>query len=438
MSMDIKLPELGEGIEEGAVVSIQVKPGDEVKKEQVLLEIETGKATLEVPADAAGTVGEVSVHEGDTVKVGQVIATLNAPEEEPASPPQPEPEEEPSAPDVSPEPEPATDEPPQQAAAPEPSPEPTPEAKKSETPLADHTPKAAPPAIRRLARELGADIEAVEGSGPDGLMTEDDVKAHVRNRLTSGAAPSTGTSVRLPDFSQWGPVHVESMSGIRKATANHMARCWADIPHVTQHDVADVTELEALRRKYASKAEKAGGKLTVTAIVLKITAAALKVFPRFASSLDRTQHTLIYKDYIHIGVAVDTPKGLLAPVIRDVDKKNIVELSAELADIAERAREGRITPDEMKGGVFTLTNVGGIGGSFFTPIVNAPEVAILGIGRSATQTRCARDGEPCRHESKLPLSLSYDHRVIDGADGARFIRWIVEAIEEPLLISLEG
>jgi pyruvate dehydrogenase E2 component (dihydrolipoamide acetyltransferase) len=217
-----------------------------------------------------------------------------------------------------------------------------------------------------------------------------------------------------------------------------MARAWATIPHVTQHDKADITELEALRRRFAPRAEAAGGKLTVTAILLKVVAAALKVFPKFNASVDMAGRTVVYKKFTNVGIAVDTERGLLVPVLRGVDRKNIVQLAVELGEISKKAREGKIAPDDLQGGTFTITNLGAIGGSFFTPIINAPEVAILGVGRAAMESVCNRKDETCAPRLMMPLSLSYDHRLIDGADGARFLRWIVEAIEEPMLISLEG
>lgn len=440
MSIEIKIPELGEGIDEGTIVKLHVKPGDTVSKDQILLELETGKATLEVPSDISGTVTDISVNEGDTVEVGRGIMTLSesdgekaepetavsSPREQPPEPiseskPEPKPEQETPSPTRSSEQPPESKPEPKPAPKPEPAPEP--ESPSPTPPISSGASKPAAPAVRGFARSIGVPLDKVQGSGLDGQITMEDIKAYAAGKSGGGAESDERR---------------EKMSAIRKATAEHMAWCWATIPHVTQHDVADVTELEILRKKYGPKAERAGGKLTVTAILLKIAAASIKVYPKFASSVDMETHEIIYKNRIHIGVAVDTEKGLLVPVVRDVDQKNIVELAVELSNIAQQARDGKLAPDDLKGGVFTITNVGGIGGTFFTPIVNAPEVAILGIGRASTQTRCDQDGRPCRHESKLPLSLSYDHRVIDGADGARFLHWIVEAIEEPLLISLEG
>jgi pyruvate dehydrogenase E2 component (dihydrolipoamide acetyltransferase) len=232
-------------------------------------------------------------------------------------------------------------------------------------------------------------------------------------------------------------VRIEKMSQIRKMTMEHMAHCWTTIPHVTQHDMADITKLEELRKRFAPKAEAVGSKLTVTAILVKVVAAALKVFPNFNCSIDPDKAEIIYKDFYNIGIAVDTEKGLMVPVIRDADQKNMIDLAQDLGGIAQKAREGQISLADLEGGTFTITNLGGIGGSFFTPIINAPEVAILGIGR-AIMDPCIGKNELCAPRLRMPLSLSYDHRIIDGADGARFLKWIVDAIEEPMLISLEG
>jgi pyruvate dehydrogenase E2 component (dihydrolipoamide acetyltransferase) len=303
-------------------------------------------------------------------------------------------------------------------------------------------PVPAAPHVRRLARELGVDIHAVRGTGPGARISKDDVKAHAKILITSataalGAPPSTGhAEPALPDFSRWGKIERVSMRGVRRKTAEHLRQAWNTIPHVTQQDHADITELEHLRARFAPRAAEAGGKMTVTAIALKVCASALKVFPQFNASIDMAKEEIIYKQYIHIGVAVDTDRGLLVPVVRDVDKKNIVELAAELTQFSKKARDKKLTPAEMEGGTFTITNLGGIGGTGFSPIVNHPEVAILGLSRSSMAPLWI-DGkfEP---RLVLPLSLSYDHRLIDGADAARFLRWIAEAIEQPFLLSVQG
>ena len=238
----------------------------------------------------------------------------------------------------------------------------------------------------------------------------------------------------LPDFTKWGEIERKPMSNIRRKTAEHLGHAWNQIPHVTQHDKADITAVEELRKKYAPQAEKAGGKLTMTAVALKIAAAALQRFPQFNSSVDIARNEIVYRKSVHIGVAVDTPRGLLVPVIRNVDRKGIIELASDLAKVSEKARSGKLSLDEMQGGGFTITNLGGIGGTSFTPIVNWPEVAILGISRGGYEP--VYDGQTFKPRLMLPLSLSYDHRVIDGADGARFLRWVADAFEQPFVLSL--
>jgi pyruvate dehydrogenase E2 component (dihydrolipoamide acetyltransferase) len=300
-------------------------------------------------------------------------------------------------------------------------------------------PVPAAPHVRRLARELGLDIHDVKGSGPGARISEDDVKAHSKLLLASMAAqtPSANFSQpALPDFAKWGKIERVSMRGVRRKTAEHLWQAWNTIPHVTQQDKADITELEQLRARFAPKAQEAGGKMTVTAIALKVCASALKVFPQFNASIDLAKEEIVYKQFINIGVAVDTDRGLLVPVIRDVDKKNIVELAAELTQASKKAKDKKLTAAEMEGGTFTITNLGGIGGTGFSPIVNFPEVAILGLSRSSMEPVWMNGKfEP---RQVIPLSLSYDHRLIDGADAARFLRWICEAFEQPFLLSVQG
>jgi pyruvate dehydrogenase E2 component (dihydrolipoamide acetyltransferase) len=304
-------------------------------------------------------------------------------------------------------------------------------------------PAPAAPSVRRLARELGMDINEVPGTGPGGRISQNDVKNYVKQvnlaRKAAPATPAAGTAPApppLPDFSKWGEVEKERMSGIRRATARQMSLAWTTIPHVTNFDKADITELEQLRKRYAKKAEAAGGKLTVTAILLKVVAAALKQFPKLNASIDTANEEVIYKKYYHIGMAVDTDRGLLVPSIRNVDKKSIIQLSRELGEVAGKARDRKLSLDEMQGSTFTITNLGGIGGTNFTPIVNHPEVAILGVARGSKEA-IFRDGafEP---RMMMPLALSYDHRLIDGADAARFLRWICEALEDPFILALEA
>jgi pyruvate dehydrogenase E2 component (dihydrolipoamide acetyltransferase) len=454
---EFKLPELGENISQGDLVRLMIAPGDKVSEGQPVMELETDKAVVEVPSSVSGVVKEIKVKEGEKIKVGQVIFTLeggapaqtestkarNAPVEhvtgqhgarlafQAAIRAEGKTEEQALPPDQP------------QMAAPVFS-MPTQLGKVAGTEHRQPIPAA--PHVRRFAREVGIDIYEVKGSGPGGRISEDDIKAYAKALLSAAAAavqvPLAGhfAQPKLPDFAKWGKVERVSMRGVRRKTAEHLAESWNTIPHVTQHDRADITELEQLRARFAPKAEEAGGKMTVTAIALKVCAAALKVFPQFNASIDIEKEEIVYKQYINIGVAADTDRGLLVPVIRDVDKKNIVELAVELSQLSKKARDKKITPEEMQGGTFTITNLGGIGGVGFTPIVNHPEVAILGLSRSRMEPEWiqGKDGGKFEPRLILPLSLSYDHRLIDGADAARFLRWIAEAFEQPFLLSVQG
>ena len=293
--------------------------------------------------------------------------------------------------------------------------------------------------MRQLAREIGVNIAQVPGTGPGARISIEDVKKYAKQLLmTRPAVTGSAPGVELPDFSKWGSVTREPMSNVRRKTAERMTLAWTTIPHVTQFDWANITDLDERRKKLAPKVEKAGAKLTVTAILIKIVAASLKVFPKFNASLDLATNEIVLKKYYHIGVAVDTERGLLVPVIRDVDRKNIIQIAVELSQQAEKARSGKMALEDLQGGSFTVTNLGGIGGTHFTPIIHFPEVAILGVGRARLEPSFQGKDGCCQPRLMLPLSLSYDHRLIDGADGARFLRWMVEAIEEPLLIPLEG
>ncbi len=450
---EFKLPELGENITQGDLVRLMIAPGAKVSEGQPVMEIETDKAVVEVPSSVSGTVKEVKVKEGEKIKVGQLIFTLEgATAAVEASKPRPSPVEHVSgqhgarlAFQAAIRAEGKTEEealPPDQPQAP--AADFAIPAQLGKVAGTDHRgPIPAAPHIRRLARELGIDIYEVKGTGPGGRISEDDVKLHAKTLLTAAvtaaqAQPRAGRLAvpELPDFSKWGRVERVSMRGVRRKTAEHLAESWNTIPHVTQHDRADITELEQLRARFAPKAEEAGGKMTVTAIALKVCAAALKVFPQFNASIDIEKEEIVYKQYINIGVATDTDRGLLVPVLRDVDKKNIVELAVELSQLSKKAREKKLAPADMEGGTFTITNLGGIGGVGFTPIVNHPEVAILGISRSRMEPEWITN----KFEPRLilPLSLSYDHRLIDGADAARFLRWICEAFEQPFLLSVQG
>jgi len=448
---EFKLPELGENIDQGDLVRLMITPGAKVSEGQPVMELETDKAVVEVPSSVSGVVKDIRVKEGDKVKVGQVIFTLEGGTQPQPAKSAPEPVEHVSGQQAARlafhmaiKAEGKTEE---QALPPD---QPPPASPTFTMPVqlgkvagTEHRdPVAAAPHVRRLARELGLDIYNVTGSGPAGRISEDDVKAFAKATLAAAVSaaqapqPSRLAEPKLPDFTKWGKVERVSMRGVRRKTAEHLREAWITIPHVTQHDRADITELEQLRARFAPRAEEAGGKMTVTAIALKVCASALKVFPQFNASIDMEKEEIVYKQYIHIGVAADTDRGLLVPVIRDVDKKNIVELAAELSQLSKKARDKKLTPEEMEGGTFTITNLGGIGGTAFTPIVNHPEVAILGLSRGRMEPEWING----KFEPRLilPLSLSYDHRLIDGADAARFLRWIAEAFEQPFLLSVQG
>ena len=447
---DFKLPELGENIDSGDLVRLMIQPGTRVSEGQPVMELETDKAVVEVPSTVSGVVGDIKVKEGDTVKVGQVIFTLSGgASSAPPAPKKRAPVEHMSgqqaarlAFQMAMQAEGKTEEqalPPDQPFAPPPAFAMPVQLDKVAGTHRDPVPAA--PSVRRLARELGVDIHTVKGSGPGGRISDDDVKLHAKSLLAAAAAAAQSPAIgfvepELPDFSKWGKIERVSMRGVRRKTAEHLRQAWNTIPHVTQQDRADITELEQLRAKFAPRAEEAGGKMTVTAIALKVVASALKVFPQFNASIDIAKEEIVYKQYINIGVAVDTDRGLLVPVIRDVDKKNIVELAAELTQFSKKARDRKLTPEDMTGGTFTITNLGGIGGTGFSPIVNHPEVAILGLSRSRMEPEWVTN----KFEPRLilPLSLSYDHRLIDGADAARFLRWIAEAFEQPFLLSVQG
>jgi pyruvate dehydrogenase E2 component (dihydrolipoamide acetyltransferase) len=447
---EFRLPELGENIKQGDLVRLMISPGTKVAEGQPVMELETDKAVVEVPSSVDGVVKEILVKEGTKVGVGDLIFTLQGGTATVPEKRRSEPVEHVSGQQAARlafqaaiRAEGKSEEqalPPDQPQAPVP--EWTMPAHLSKVAGTDQgEPVPAAPMVRRLARELGVDIHQVKGHGPGGRISEDDVKAFAKAALASATAaaqslPATLAEPALPDFSKWGKVEHVSMRSVRRKTAGHLRESWNTIPHVTQHDKADITELEQLRARFGPKAEQAGGKMTVTAIALKVCASALKVFPQFNASIDMEKQEIIYKQYIHIGVAVDTERGLLVPVIREVDKKNIVELAAELARMSQKAKEKKLSPDEMAGGTFTISNLGGIGGTGFSPIVNHPEVAILGLSRSSMEPVWVNNQfEP---RLVLPLSLSYDHRLIDGADAARFLRWVAEAFEQPFLLSVQG
>ena len=452
------IPELGENISSATIVKVLVKAGDMVVPDQSVLELETDKATIEVPSDVSGKVVEVKVNEGDSVSIGQVIFSVEESGGAAAAPETPKAEVV-AAPEMLIEPVtsvPATE------VAPHIEPEQQPKVNENVTEsfapvgntlvdppkaiLIENQPpilsNAAPaaPSVRRLAREIGVDVNQIKGTGPGGRILLDDVKAFSKSlhqqrnemqhiRVEQHQEP-------LPDFAKFGETEKVVMSNIRQKTAEHLSYAWHTIPHVTQFDKADITQLEEFRKNYSKTAEKFGVKLTVTAILVKIISSAMKTFPQFNASVDMQNKAIIYKKYFNIGIAVDTEFGLIVPVIKNADKLNIIEISKEINTLAEKARTKKVAIADMQGGCFTITNLGGIGGTAFTPIINAPEVAILGVSKGNI--------EPVYINGKfeprlmLPLSLSYDHRVIDGADGIRFLRWVIEALENPMKLIIEG
>ena len=447
MIKEIKLPYIADNVESAIVLEVLVSVGQKVEKDDSLAEMESDKATFEMPSEIAGVVTEIKAGRSDEIKVGQVMFIIDTAaeekKEEKAGAAEEHKDDVEKAPDKSiaveskpePEEEKLQEGPDKEKVTEEPDKEKLPEeSNKKEQPKREETPPVgdipASPSVRRMARELGVDINKVKGNGPYNRITVEDIKEFVKKALETR---TTGISddYELPDFTKLGPVTREKLETIRRITGKTMTESWQSIPHVFQFDKADVTELEAFRKKYSAQVEKEGAKLTFTVLLLKITAAALKKFPRFNASLDMKREEIIYKGYVNIGVAVDTVRGLLVPVIRDADKKSITELSVELNDLAEKARNKKIMPADLQGGNFAISNLGGIGGTNFTPIVYRPDVAILGVSRSQTEAVFI-NGE-FKPRLMLPLSLSYDHRAIDGAEGARFLRWLCDALENPLL-----
>ena len=467
---EFKVPELGENVAGGDVMRVMVNVGDTVARDQPILELETDKATIEVPSTVAGTVKEVRVKKGDKVTVGAVVLTVDdgaaggngasgkaaKAEEQPApSPPKteaaPAAETKPAAEGrvLSMPPRTASLEPPRDApSASRGAPEPPPAPPARGDGNGDRGAVApASPAVRRLAREIGVNIDEVQGTGPAGRISQEDVKEHARRILSSvpsgagggGAAAGVARAARaLPDFQKWGDVERQPLSNIRRVTAEHLSYAWDTIPHVTQFDKADVGALEDLRKRFKDQIAKAGGNLTVTAMLVRILATAVRKFPQFNASIDPDRGELILKKYVNVGVAVDTDRGLLVPVIRNVDQKNIAVISIEINQLAAKARDRKLSIEEMSGGGISISNLGGIGGTYFTPIVNWPEVAILGVSRTITEPVWNATAGAFKPRQMLPLSLSYDHRVIDGADAMRFLRWVAEAVEQPFLLSLIG
>jgi pyruvate dehydrogenase E2 component (dihydrolipoamide acetyltransferase) len=478
---EFKVPELGENVPGGDVTNVLVKVGDTIAVDQPVLELETDKATVEVPSSVAGRITEIKVKPGQKINVGAVVLVVEdgdgdgskaqgsrhkAQGTTPAKE-QPEQAEKPATGDSAKADGPkdlkaegskeAKAEAPKDKVVSMPAKAQGPAAKPQAAPARAQAQPAKPaggypaapaaPSVRRLAREVGVNIDEVQGSGPDGRISEEDVKEHARRILSSmpslgsGAPASTGgvatrPAVPLPDFSRWGDIERQPMSNIRRTTSERLSHAWNTIPHVTQFDKADITAMEELRRKYREQVAAAGGNLTVTAMLVKVVATAVKQFPQFNSSLDPQSNEIVYKKYVNVGVAVDTDRGLLVPVVRNADQKNITEIAIDVHQLAEKARSRKLSLEEMSGGGMTISNLGGIGGTYFTPIVNWPEVAILGVSRGIVEP--VWKNEKWEPRQLLPLSLSYDHRVIDGADAMRFLRWVVEAVEQPFLLSLLG
>ncbi len=410
--MEIRIPNLGEGADSGSVVNVFVKVGDKVAKDQTLIELENEKAVAPIPATHAGVITKIHMKVGDKVSVGQPIVSLTEEGGQTTTP-----AFAPSAPPVKREPiVPA---------------QPIPVSSGNLSP-------AASPTLRKMAGDLGIDLARVKGTEPGGRIGLLDLRNYVQYlqslaaqpTLVPGAGPGSKV-IESVDFSKWGAVHKKSVSSLRQKIGQKMLESWTTIPHVTQFEEANITAITQLRKKYALLYEKKGARLTLTSFVLKAVVVALKKYPVFNASLDDLTQEIIYKDYYHLGVAVDTEFGLIVPVLKDVDKKNLLEISKELESLAEKTRQRKVSLDELKGGTFTISNLGGIGGTFFTPIINKPELAILGVGRSVLKPVVigAKDKQSVEARPLMPLGLSYDHRVIDGADGARFIRALAEAIE---------
>jgi pyruvate dehydrogenase E2 component (dihydrolipoamide acetyltransferase) len=430
---EIAVPDIGD-YSDVPVIEVHVAPGDVVAEEDPLVTLESDKATMDVPATASGKVQDVRVKVGDTVSEGSVVVVVGGDGAGPLTTPpslvdqqEPEPEDTPGSP--APAPAPAAQAPPAPApAAPAPSAAPAPAGA-----IADFSGAHAGPSVRRLARELGLDLNGIKGSGEKGRITKDDLLVAVRGpaAATPAAAAPAGAGIpEIPaqDFSKFGPVETVPLPRIKKLSGPFLHRSWLNVPHVTHNDEADITELDPYRRELDTAAKAEGYRVTLLAFLMKAAVSALRQFPEVNSSLSPTKDSLILKQYYNIGIAVDTPGGLVVPVLRNVDAKGVTELSKELGAISQKARDGKLSPDDMSGGTFTISSLGGIGGTSFTPIVNAPEVAILGVVRSKTSP--VWDGEAFVPRLMLPVSLSYDHRVIDGALAARFTRTLCTVLED--------
>ena len=483
MLKEVRIPEISENVTSGKVVDVLVKPGDDVEVGDPIIEFETEKAVVEIPSPFKGKVAEILVEEGDELKVGDVIAKIDtdngadrkeAPkevkldqernagagekvesgskeeafqEDEEALQEKEETREEHAGKEK------AETEELKRAVAVKPG-EQAEEAEEKDAPITEEKkprgegdaqkrgPAPASPSVRRFARELGVDIHAVRPAEAGDRITEADVKAYVKKVRTEGGKPDAaapggepGRQTSLPDFARWGEIESRELTSVRRLTAEKMAASWKAVVHVTQFDRVDITAALEFIAHHADEVADQGGKLTITAILMKVCAAALKKFPQFNASIDPLKNQMILKKYVHIGLAVETPRGLLVPVVRNADRKTIRELAVEIMDLADRARNKTIKPDEMDGGTFTISNQGGIGGTQFTPVVFWPQAAILGVSRVSAEPVYI-DGE-LRPRQMLPLALSYDHRIADGADAARFVRWVCECIEHPLTMHFD-
>ena len=417
-TIDVVVPDIGD-FESVDVVEVLVSPGDQIAFEDSLITLESDKATMEIPSPAAGVVVELKVAVGDKISEGDVILVIGADSAEVAALAE-------------------EDKEPEQEPAPEPEPEPEQEPEPESRPAPKGGVPYASPAVRRLARELEVSLDGISGTGRKGRITNEDLREHVKALIKGvaaapAAAPAAGSGLILADtpkvnYEKFGEIEVQALSRIKKISGPALHRNWVTIPHVTQHDEADITEMEAFRKNNKSLAEEKGIKLTPVAFLMKATVAALKEYPIVNSSLSADGESLVLKKYFHIGVAVDTKEGLIVPAIRDCDKKGLLELAAELAEVSGRTREGKLQPKELQGGCFTISSLGGIGGTAFTPIINLPEVAILGVSRSYMKP--VWNGTEFRPRLMLPISLSYDHRVIDGATAARFTRFFAETLAD--------
>ncbi len=431
-AIEVKVPDIGD-FTDIPVIEILVKPGDVVQKDESLVSLESDKATMDVPAPQGGTVKELRVKLGDKVSRGSLILMLEAAADAKAAAPAPSAAAAAPAPAprAAPAPAPAA---PVQAAAPAPAAAPAAQAAAA---VAEGSPAHASPGVRRFARELGVDLARVKGTGPKERILKEDIQSFVKGALAGGASPTAAgaragggmADLGLPawpkvDFARFGTVEAKPLSRIQKISGPALARNWVMIPHVTQFDEADITELEAFRAKVNEENAKAGIKVTPLAFLIKAVVASLRKYPTLNSSLDG--ENLVVKHYWNIGFAADTPNGLMVPVVKDADKKGIVEIARETSDLAAKAREGKLAPADMQGGTFSISSLGGIGGTAFTPIVNAPEVAILGVSKAAMKP--VWNGKEFVPRLMMPLSLSYDHRVVDGALGARFTAYLAQVI----------